>query len=282
MTENEPLINNEPVLPPAFPAPARLLGAHMPTTGGLHNSLLAGKAIGCTAVQLFTGSPKRWTHPPVPDEQVALFRETLAETGIAFTVAHDSYLINLAAQNADSLAKSRLAFRQELDRAEQLAIPWVVTHMGAHLKAGVAPAIATLIESLRLVLEDTDKLHYKAGIALETTAGQGTGLGANFEELQEVLQGVGANPRLGVCLDTCHIFVSGYDIRTPEAYRQTWEDFDRKIRLSNLKVIHVNDTKKPLGSRVDRHDHIGEGEIGYDAFAMLLTRSALAAYPDDT
>ncbi len=259
--------------------PERLLGAHMPTTGGLHNALLSGKAIGCSAVQLFTGSPKRWHHPPIEAEQAALFQAALAETGIAFTVAHDSYLINLAALDEIAIEKSRTAFREELDRAEALGIPWVVTHMGAHLKAGIDPAIARLIESLRLILDETDALNYRVGIALETTAGQGTGLGATFDELQAVLQGVGAHPRLGVCLDTCHIFVAGYDFRTPETYRETWDEFDRTIGISNLKVIHANDAKKSLGSRVDRHDHLGDGEIGYDAFALLLSDPRLSHIP---
>ena len=260
-------------------APERLLGAHMPTTGGLHNALLGGKAIGCSAVQLFTGSPKRWHHPPIAEDQTILFRAALEETGIAFTVAHDSYLINLAALDDIAIEKSRTAFREELDRAESLHIPWVVTHMGAHLKAGIDPAIQRLIESLKLILDETDALHYKVGIALETTAGQGTGLGASFEELETVLQGVGPHPRLGVCLDTCHIFVAGYDFRTPETYEKTWEEFDRRIGLANLKVIHANDAKKPLGSRVDRHDHIGDGEIGFDAFALLLTDPRLSHVP---
>ena len=263
----------------AEPFSERLLGAHMPTVGGLHNGLIAGKAIGCSAVQLFTGSPKRWHHPPVTEEQAALFQAALAETGIRFTVAHDSYLINLAALDETAVAKSRAAFREELDRAEALGIPWVVTHMGSHLKAGIEPAIARLIESLKLILNETDHLRYKVGIALETTAGQGTGLGASFEELQAVLEGVGPNPRLGVCLDTCHIFAAGYDFRTPETYTETWNEFERKIGLHRLKVIHANDAKKPLGSRVDRHEHIGEGEIGYAAFTMLLTDPRLAHIP---
>ena len=251
----------------------------MPTVGGLHHSLISGKAIGCSAVQLFTGSPKRWHHPPVTEEQAALFRDALTETGIRFTVAHDSYLINLAALDETAVEKSRTAFREELDRAEALGIPWVVTHMGAHLKAGVEPATARLIESLKRVLSDTDALGYQVGVALETTAGQGTGLGANFDELAAVLEGVGPHPRLGVCLDTCHIFVAGYDFRTPETYQQTWDEFERKIGLRNLKVIHANDAKKPLGSRVDRHDHLGEGEIGYEGFALLLTDPRLVHVP---
>ena len=251
----------------------------MPTAGGLHKSLTAGQQIGCTAVQLFTGSPRQWSHSPLEAEAISTFRKVLAESQIAFTVAHDSYLINLAAPAADVLERSRDAFRGELDRAELLGIPWVVTHMGAHLNAGEEAAVARLVESLKAILEETDRLGYTVGIALETTAGQGTGLGWRFEQIGEVLKGVGEHPRLGVCLDTCHIFVAGYDLRDETTYAQTWAAFDAEIGIKNLKVIHANDAKKPLGSRVDRHEHIGGGEIGAAAFARLMTDPALAHVP---
>jgi deoxyribonuclease-4 len=261
------------------PQPKRLLGAHMPTAGGLRNSLLAGKEIGCTAVQLFTGSPRQWSHPPLADEEVAAFHAALEQTGIAFTAAHDSYLINLAAPTSDVLERSRHAFRGELDRAQRLGIPWVVTHMGAHLDQGEEEAVARLVESLRRVLEETDAEGYATGIALETTAGQGTGLGWRFEQLGQILESVGPHPRLGVCLDTCHVFAAGYDLRDEQAYEQTWARFDDCIGLDKLKLIHVNDSKKPLGSRVDRHAHIGEGEIGVGAFARLVTDPRLLHIP---
>ena len=158
-------------------APQRLLGAHMPTAGGLSKSLLSGKEIGCTAVQLFTGSPRQWSHPPIKEEDIAAFHAAREKTQMAFTVAHDSYLINLAAPAADVLDRSRKAFRGELDRAQVLAIPWVVTHMGAHLDQGEEEAVARLIESLKRILDDTDAEGHTSGVALETTAGQGTGLG---------------------------------------------------------------------------------------------------------
>lgn len=251
----------------------------MPTAGGLHKSLLSGREIGCTAVQLFTGSPRQWTHPPLAAEAVARFREAQEQTGIAFTVAHDSYLINLAAPDAFLLERSRHAFRGELDRAELLGIPWVVTHMGAHLDKGEAEAIARLVESLKQILDETEQEGYRVGVALETTAGQGTGLGWRFEQLGEVLQGVGDHPRLGVCLDTCHVFAAGYDLRTPETYDQAWTRFADAVGLEKLKVIHVNDSKKPLGSRVDRHEHIGDGEIGLAAFDRLVNDPCLKPIP---
>lgn len=249
----------------------------MPTAGGLHKSLLAGKQIGCTAVQLFTGSPRQWHHPPLEAEQADEFRRAYIETGCPFLVAHDSYLINLAAPDADILERSRKAFRRELDRAEALSIPWVVTHMGAHMDSGEEIGLATLSESVRMMLEETDGM--QTGIALETTAGQGTSLGYRFEQIAQVLESVGEHPRLGVCLDTCHIFVAGYDIRDRESYERTVAEFDAVIGLDKLKVIHANDAKKPLGSRVDRHEHIGDGEIGLEAFRRLVTDSRLKAIP---
>ena len=251
----------------------------MPTSGGLYKSLVAGKEIGCSAVQLFTSSPRQWNSPLIKDADAEAFHRAREETGIEIAVAHDSYLINLAAPSEEVLTKSQAAFRGELDRAEQLRLSWLVTHMGAHLGQGEDEAFERLIESLKQVLQATDDAGYAVGVALETTAGQGTGLGWRFEQLGRVLKGVGNHPRLGICLDTCHIFVAGYDIRTEEAYEATLAEFDSAVGLSNLKLIHANDAKKPLGSRVDRHEHLGQGEIGSDAFRRIVTDPRLAAIP---
>jgi deoxyribonuclease-4 len=213
------------------------------------------------------------------ESAITAFREAREQTKIGFVVAHDSYLINLAAPSEEILAKSKVKFRDELDRAEHLGLQWVVTHMGAHAGEGEDAAVARLIASLIEILDDTDRAGYKVGVALETTAGQGTGLGWRFEQLAAVLDGVGKCDRIGVCLDTCHIFVAGYDIRTKPAYEATFTEFDNLIGLDRLKVIHANDAKKPLGSRVDRHEHIGEGEIGEEAFARLVTDPKLIDIP---
>lgn len=255
----------------------RLIGAHMPTSGGICNSLVNGRAIGCSAVQVFTSSPRQWKSVPINPEIAAKFRETQAEQGIGFTVAHDSYLINLAASDSTILKKSREAFRDELDRAEALGIPWLVTHMGAHLDSPMEESMLVLCRSLAEILEATEGM--EVGVALETTAGQGTGLGWRFEQIAQIINGCERHPRLGVCMDTCHIFVAGYDIRDAESYENTITVFDSIIGIDNLKVIHANDAKKPLGSRVDRHEHIGQGEIGIDAFARLVTDSRLAHVP---
>ncbi len=255
----------------------RLLGAHMPTTGGLHKAITSGHEIGCTAVQLFTASPRQWRTRPLSEEELAAFAQAREETGIDTVISHDSYLINLAAPHEDVLQRSREAFLDELHRAEALNILWVVTHMGSYLDSSEEAGLTVLGESVRLLLQQTDGM--RVGIALETTAGQGTNLGYRFEHLARVIDMAGGSERIGVCFDTCHVFVAGYDIRTPEALSATLEEFDRIIGLDRLKVIHVNDAKKPLGSRVDRHEHIGEGELGIETFRILLHEPRVAHVP---
>lgn len=257
--------------------PVRLLGAHMPVNGGLASALTSGAEIGCTAVQLFTASPKQWHSPPLTEEEQRAYLDALEGVGIQFTCAHDSYLINLAAPDPKVLNASLRAFRHELERAHALRIPWVVTHMGAHLGTGEEAGLQRLVDSVRKLLDESEGLD--AGIALETTAGQGTGLGYTFEQLGAVLSGVGEHPRLGVCLDTCHVFAAGYDLRTRDAYEALWEAFEQHVGLEHLKIIHCNDAKKTVGSRVDRHAHIGEGEIGLQPFRWLLNDPRLVHLP---
>ena len=249
----------------------------MPTVGGLHTALTSGSEIGCTAVQLFTGNPRQWSVPALTYEAATQFKEVLADSAIAFVVAHDSYLINLAAPDPKVMGASRRAMQDELVRADQLSIPWVVTHVGAHLNTGEDSGLEALIGSIRQVLDETDGL--SSGIALETTAGQGTCLGYTFEQLARVIDGVGATARIGVCLDTCHIFAAGYDIRDAEGVATTLARFDATIGLGRLKLVHTNDAKKPLGSRVDRHEHLGKGEIGEEAFRALINEPRLASIP---
>lgn len=255
----------------------RLLGAHMLTTGGLHKAITSGYEIGCTAVQLFTASPRQWRARPLSEEEIRTFAKACEETNIHTVISHDSYLINLAAPNGDILQRSREAFLEELQRAESLNIPWVVTHMGAYLDSSEQEGLAVLGESVRLLLQQTEGM--KVGIALETTAGQGTNLGYRFEHLARMIDAAGGSERIGVCFDTCHVFVAGYDIRTPETLSATLDEFDRVIGLDRLKVIHANDAKKPLGSRVDRHEHIGDGELGRETFRILLHEPRLMHVP---
>ena len=250
----------------------------MPTAGGHHNAITDGVAIGCRSVQIFTASPRQWRSPAITPEMAAKFRQVVQENGITKTVAHDSYLINLAAEpGSDVLAKSRAAFRGEIERAEALGVDFLVSHPGAHGGAGEDVGIARLIESLDVIHAETAGA--KVRVALETTAGQGTYLGGKFEQLARILNGVQDPARLAVCLDTCHVFAAGYDIRTPEAYAETMRLFDEIIGRDQLQVIHANDSQKAFGSHADRHAHIGEGEIGLEAFRLLVNDPRLAGLP---
>jgi len=249
----------------------------MPTSGGLDKAIRSGHEIGCTAVQLFTASPRQWRSRPLAEAEIAAFAKAREETGIDTVISHDSYLINLAAPAQDILQRSRDTFLEEMHRAELLNIPWVVTHMGAYLDSSEEEGLARLGESIRLLLQQTAGMH--VGIALETTAGQGTNLGYRFEHLAQIIDMANGSERLAVCLDTCHVFVAGYDIRSREALEATLAEFDRVIGLHRLKVIHVNDAKKPLGSRVDRHEHIGDGELGLETFRLILEEPRLAHIP---
>ena len=249
----------------------------MPTAGGIEKSILSGCEIGCTAVQVFTRSPRQWSAPPLDPEAAARFRQAVSDTGMAFTVAHDSYLINLAAPDPVVLERSRAAFRDELERADAMGIPWVVTHMGAHLTSCEEDSLQVLCDSMNLIVEQTEGL--STGVALETTAGQGTCLGRTFEQIAQVVQGCREHLRVGVCLDTCHIFAAGYDVRSEETYEETFAAFDRTLGFDKLKVIHANDSKKGLGSRVDRHEHIGDGELGIEPFRRLVNDPRLSHAP---
>jgi len=263
---------------PLLGANIPLFGGHMPTVGGPAFAITGGKAIGCDAVQLFTASPRQWRAPVIKPEAVAAFQAAKLETQISKTVAHDSYLINLAAApSSEVLEKSRTAFRAEIERAEMLSIDFLVSHPGAHMGAGDDAGIAQIIESLDIIHAETPGVRVRT--ALETTAGQGTYLGGHFSHLARILNGVKHPERLAVCLDTCHIFVGGYDIRTPAGYAETMAQFDEIIGLAQLQVVHANDSKGAFGSHLDRHEHIGDGEIGLEAFRLLVNDPRLFGIP---
>lgn len=256
----------------------QFIGAHMPTAGGVHKALTGGKAITCDVVQVFTASPRQWKAAAILESVAAEFKRVRLECETSCVIAHDSYLINLAAPaDSDILAKSHAAFRGELERAEALGLDYLVSHPGAHGGAGEDVGIARLIDSLNAIHAET--AGFKVKVALETTAGQGTYLGNRFEHLAQIINGVKEPERLCVCLDTCHIFAAGYDIRNAEAYAHTMEQFDQIVGLEQLKVIHANDSQKAFGSNADRHAHIGEGEIGMEAFRLLVNDERLSQVP---
>ena len=245
-----------------------LVGAHTSVAGGLHNGLTEGRRIGGTTVQVFTKNASQWRAPELSAETVESFRRTRTQTGLSPVIAHDSYLINLASSDPALAGKSCDAFVEELRRAEALGIDFLVTHPGAHKGDGEADGIRRVAERLNRVHDRTKGFAVKA--LLETTAGQGTTLGHRFEHLAEMIRLLEQPGRIGICLDTCHVFAAGYDLRTEDAYHQTFEEFDRVVGLDRLLVIHANDSKREFGSRVDRHEHIGKGEIGSKAFRLLM------------
>jgi len=254
-----------------------LLGAHMSIAGGIDLAPLRGREVGCRTMQLFTKSSNQWRARPLPSEEIERYRANLRATGIAPTVAHDSYLINLASTDAELHRKSMAAFLEELERAEALGIPYLVTHPGAHMGAGEETGLRQVGKSVRELLKRTKG--YQVQVVIETAAGQGTSLGHRFEQIATLLDQIGLPERTGVCLDTCHVFAAGYDIRTPDGYNDVIGAFDAVVGVPHLKVIHLNDSKKELGCRVDRHEHIGKGAIGLEAFRCLLTDPRLKGIP---
>ncbi|MBI4841606.1 MAG: deoxyribonuclease IV [candidate division NC10 bacterium] len=254
------------------------LGAHMSIAGGVDQAPLRGRQVGCDTIQVFTKSNRQWHAKRLSDREVEAFRANLLATGIGPVVAHDCYLVNLAAPRRALWKKSMAAFRVELERAERLGIPYLVTHPGSHAGAGEADGIRRVAEALNLLHAALPR-HGGVQILLETTAGQGTSLGYRFEQLAAILEEVEQADRVGVCLDTCHVFAAGYDIRSAEGYRKTLAEFTACLGLTRLKAIHLNDSKAGLGSRVDRHEHIGVGRLGLEAFRRTLNDPRLRRVP---
>ncbi len=254
-----------------------LLGAHMSIAGGVHKALERGKSVGCDIIQIFTKSSNQWKAKPLSDEDLRLFNEAKAETGITIVIGHTSYLINLAAPDPVTYNKSLDSMRIELERAEALGLPHLVLHPGSHKGEGEQAGLKKIARSLDAVHKALPGLTVKT--ALEITAGQGTGLGFRFEHLARIMDTARNPERLSVCFDTCHAFAAGYDIRTKKAYMATMREFDRVIGLENLGVIHLNDAKKELASRIDRHEHIGKGQIGLDGFRWLLNDTRMRHIP---
>ncbi len=250
----------------------------MSIAGGYHRSVEAAAAAGCDCVQLFTKNNNQWRAKPISDDEARKFREALATKNISFPLSHASYLINLAAPDEVLRKKSIEAMVIELERAAQLGIPHVVVHPGAYTTSTAEQGIAQIMDSLNQILARTHDL--PTTILLENTAGQGTTLGRTLEELAAILVGLDTRAhRLGVCIDTCHAFAAGYDLHSEIGFKKFVQDLDRIIGLSRVKAIHLNDSKKPLGSRVDRHEHIGDGELGIDAFRRLLKHPRLRKIP---
>jgi len=254
-----------------------LFGAHMSIAGGMDQAVDRARMVGCDALQVFTKNNNQWRAAPFRAGEVETFRRRLAETGIGPVVAHDGYLINLAARVRSLWKKSLAAFIVELERCATLGIPYLVTHPGAHGGDGEAQGIRRAAEALEASLAAVRG----PTVLLEATAGQGTSLGWRFEHLAAIRGAVAAplRRRIGVCLDTCHLFAAGYDFRTPAAYRALRREMDATLGPGLVRAIHVNDSKKGLGSRVDRHDHIGRGQIGLAGFRQFVRDRAWRGVP---
>ena len=249
----------------------------MPISGGVCEALTRGQTVGCECIQIFTKSARQWASRPYSTEEVALFRKRQAETAIRIVVAHDSYLFNLGAPGKRLRNRSIRGFIDELERCELLGIPYLIAHPGSHVGSGEDAGIKTIARSIDEVY--TACAGYQATVALELTAGQGTNLGYSFRQMRQIFDSVKHNDRLRLCFDTEHAFAAGYDLRTDEGYERTFDELKEHIGLERLAAFHLNDSKKPFNSRVDRHEHIGKGHLGLEAFRRLLNDSRFAGLP---
>jgi deoxyribonuclease-4 len=254
-----------------------LLGSHQSIAGGVEKAPARGLEVGCDTIQIFVKSPNRWAAKPLAEESVAAFRAACAETGIWPIFGHAPYLLNLATPDDVLWQKSIDALADDLARCEMLGLPGLVLHPGSHVGSGEEAGLARISAAL-------DEAHarlpgYQVQIWLEITAGQGDHLGYTFEQLRAMIDGVRAPERLGICFDTAHAFAAGYELRTAEGFAETWAAFDRLLGAERLKAVHLNDAKRELGSRVDRHEHIGQGELGLAPFRFLVNEPRFRGLP---
>ncbi len=245
-----------------------LIGAHVSIAGGVSQSLARGRQIGCDCIQIFTKSSRQWASKPYSGEEIEAFKTAQADTGIKMVVAHDSYLLNLGAPDDILRKRSIEGLIDELERCEALAVPYLIAHPGAHVGSGEEAGIATIARSI-------DEAHkscagFKTKVALEITAGQGSNLGSSFPQMGRIFDAVKENERLRLCFDTEHAFAAGYDLRSREGYERTFAELDEHIGIKRVVAFHLNDSLKPLNSRVDRHQHIGKGHLGVEPFDRLL------------
>ena len=254
-----------------------LLGAHLSMAGGLERALIRGGALGCTTIQLFTKSSNQWKERTLEDSEITRFHQERERTGINPVISHASYLINLASPDDEVYRKSLEAMICEIRRCEQLGIDLLVLHPGFHKKRGIAWGINRIADALDTIHGATAGA--KVQIALETTAGQGSAIGRSLDEIARIIERVEEGSRLVFCLDTCHMFVAGYDLRTRQNYLDLLQEIGDTIGKQRMRVIHLNDSKKAVGSRVDRHENIGMGMIGEGLFRLIMADGSLAGVP---
>lgn len=249
----------------------------MSIAGGFDLSIERGLKVGCDTIQIFSKSNNQWEAPPIRPEDAERFKAAAAKSGIQPVFAHTAYLINVGSPDKPVWARSRSALKTEVERATALGLPFIVHHPGSHKETGEEQGIRRIAEAVRWVIDATPKSSVK--ILYEIAAGQGACIGHRFEHLAELLRLTARPERTGICLDTCHLFAAGYDLRTKEAYEKSMADFDRIVGLRQVQAVHLNDSKKELGCRVDRHEHIGKGKIGLEGFRMLLNDKRLSRVP---
>lgn len=254
-----------------------LIGAHMSIAGGMDKAIERGASVNCRTIQIFLKNNNQWKGKRISEDERREFRRAEEETGIEPIFAHSCYLINLAATDAGICKKSVAAMADEMERAEFLGVPFIVFHPGAHVGAGEEAGMRKIGDAVNGLIRRTRKLRVK--LAYETTAGQGSSIGYCFEHLRRLLDMATDPERVGVCFDTCHVFAAGYDLRTQESYNKTMKTFDDLVGLDRILGFHINDSKKPLGSRRDRHEHIGKGLLGAKAFGFLLRDQRFAHVP---
>ncbi|HPC57106.1 MAG TPA: deoxyribonuclease IV [Caldisericia bacterium] len=251
------------------------LGAHVSIAGGVKNAPLNGEKIGCEAIQIFTKNQRQWSAKPYEKKEIEEYFNNLNKVKIKKVVAHTSYLINLASPNEEIFKKSIDALIDDLERCNSLNIPFTIIHPGSHLGEGVEKGIERIIIGIERVFEKVNK----AGIALETVAGQGSNIGFEFEQLKKIMEGVKEKDRIFVCFDTAHAFEAGYDIKTQNGFKKVLDEFDKIIGIEKLCAFHLNDSKTPLGSNVDRHENIGKGFLGLEPFKFLVNNEKFKNHP---
>ncbi len=252
-------------------------GAHVKSSGGVWHAIENGVELGCEAVQFFAGSPRTWAPTVYKEKDAEQFRELRAASPIRFVVIHTIYLINLASEKEDFYEKSVTSLCGALAAAEQLGADAIVTHIGSHMGTGFAAGLERVQAGLRKALAESEGSSVR--LLLENTAGAGGTMGVDFGELGTIIDAAGGDPRLGICVDTAHIFESGVDLRTPEGMAETLRAVDASCGRDRLVMLHLNDSKTPLGSNRDRHENIGEGDLGDDAFRVIVGEPAFADLP---
>lgn len=256
----------------------KYIGAHVSASGGVENAPINAKKIGATAFALFTKNQRQWVSAPLSEKSIALFRQYCEEFGFSAQqiLPHDSYLINLGSPEKEALEKSRMAFIDEMQRCQQLGLDRLNFHPGSHLnKISEEECLQRIAESINLALDKTQGVT----AVIENTAGQGTNMGRSFYQIKYIIDRVEDKSRVGVCIDTCHAFAAGYDLRTEVAFERTFAEFDEIIGFGYLKGMHLNDAKKDLASRVDRHDSLGKGFLGNSTFEMIMKDSRFENIP---